>query len=93
MALTAHLSTATLLPTYGAHIGPISLRVAALWLALAAAASSAGIIHSPTLDPYKANQIFPIMYLLAAAILCVCHALQNRAEQIRELQVGVCDRM
>ena len=62
--------------------------MAAFWLALAAAASSAGIIHSPTLDPYKANQIFPIMYLLSAAILCVCHALQNRAEQIRELQAS-----
>ncbi|KAL1519450.1 hypothetical protein AB1Y20_022972 [Prymnesium parvum] len=60
---------------------------AAIWLTLAAAASSIGVIHSPILDPSKANQLFPVMYLIGAVFLWISHALQNRAEQMRELQV------
>jgi AGZA family xanthine/uracil permease-like MFS transporter len=51
---------------------------AALWLILLAAASSVGVVHSPTLDPRKANQLFPIMYLLAAvSACCISHPMRR----------------
>lgn len=59
---------------------------AAIWLTLAAGASSLGVIHSPTLDPSRANQIFPTMYLIAAGFLWVSFVIQRRSEQIHEVQ-------
>ena len=48
---------------------------------------AAGAIHSPTLSPYEADHRFTAMYLLAALILGVVHLVQNRGEQLAELQV------
>ena len=45
------------------------------------------MIHGASLDPLQTDQLFPAMYVLAALALLVLHALQNRSEQIRELQV------
>ena len=60
---------------------------------LMAVASSVGIIHSPVLDPFQANQLFPCMYLLAAALLLLCHTVQNRSEQVREMEVRWAQRL
>ena len=82
-----YLLSAISLSSMLVHIIDTQFQKAAVWLLLSAAASSVGIIHSRTLDPYTANQLFPVMYTIAAAALLLCHALQNRAEQLRELQV------
>ena len=82
-----YLLTAIALSSILVHIIDGKFHKASLWLVLMAAFSSLGIIHSKTLDPLQANQLFPAMYLLAAVLLLLCHWAQNRAEQIRELQV------
>jgi len=69
------------------HVIDGKFHLAALWLTLCAVASSIGIIHAPKLDPYTANQLFPAMYLVAAAIALCTHALVNRTEQMREFQI------
>ena len=46
-----------------------------------------GVIHARAIDPYAADQRFSVMYLIAAAALGVCHMTQNRAEQLKELQI------
>ena len=82
-----YLLTAISLSSILVHVIDGKFHKASLWLLLCAALSSLGIMHGRTLDPRAANQLFPLMYLLAAAIVYLCHWLQNRAEQIRALQV------
>ncbi|KAL3914522.1 MAG: hypothetical protein SGPRY_007594, partial [Prymnesium sp.] len=81
-----YLLTAIVLSSMLVHMIEGNFNKSATWLMLAAAASCTGIMHSPVLDPYQANQIFPMMYLVAAIFLWVCHVLREHAEKIRELQ-------
>merc|ERR1712060_354784 len=60
---------------------------AAFWVLFAAVASLVGVIHAPRLDPWASDKRYPLMYLLSALVLLLAHAIQNRAEQLKEMQV------
>lgn len=81
-----YLLSAIILASLVVHLIEGSFHKAASWLSLASLAASIGLIHSPTLNPCKANQLFPAVYLLGASVLWLAHLIQNRAEQIREMQ-------
>ena len=82
-----YLLSAIVLSSLLVHIIDSAFLKASLWLLLAAAAASVGVIHARAIDPYAADQRFSVMYLIAAAALGVCHMTQNRAEQLKELQI------
>ena len=88
-----YLLTAIALSSMLVHIIDGKFDKAACWLLLCAAAAGVGIIHNTTLDPLRANPLFPVMYTLAAVALLLCHASQNKAEQIRELQLRLVRRL
>ena len=82
-----YLLTAIALSSMLVHIIDGKFDRAAMWLLLSAVASALGIIHNTKLDPFTSNPLFPAMYLLAEASVMLCHASQNRSEQLRELQL------
>ena len=88
-----YLLTAIALSSMLVHIIDGAFNKGAVWLVLLAGASSLGLIHSRVLNPMEADQIFPIMYLIAALALMLCHVAQNRSEQLRELQLDTAERL
>ena len=83
-----YLLSATILSAMLVHIIDGKFDRSAAWLLLAAAFAATGIIHSPTLGVYDADHRFSAMYLLAALALAIIHAVQNRGEQLAELQAS-----
>lgn len=88
-----YLLTSIIFSSMLVHIIDGRFNAAALCLLSAALISITGIIHSPTLDVEKSNKLFPTMYSIGALVLFACHQMQNRSEQLRELQVRWLEKM
>ena len=70
-----YLLSAIIFSSMLVHIIDGKFGTAAVWLYLAAAAASTGIIDARYLDPFHADQLFTAMYALASLPLLMCHVL------------------